>query len=418
MTKILSIVPEGSRVVKNQLVCELDAAPLRDQLLTRGIIAKQADAALDNAKFAREAAEIAEREYDEGIYPKELRAAQNAIKLAQSAIAVAEVRLKRIQVARTRLDALLAGQGGPKTPADIAAELEVADRLDDAERSVDRVRTDLEVAQDNRHVLMQFTQDKMVKRLRHEVEEARSIEVAKRSVLELARAVEQKLVRQVALCKILAPGDGLLRFAANQRSGAPQIKEGAEVRERQTIFSVEDLDAPLRVNVKVHKSFVDRVTPGRVVRITIDALPGPTFAGTVTSVAPLPDPMLGSGGGSKAYIVNVSFTEKHPKLRPGLTALVEIIVPTLDDAVAVPVRALVHYDNKAHVAVEVPGRAVEWREVTLGLNNGEMIEVQQGLKPGEQVATDPLPLLSEEQRSKVNRPLIPAKVPLEALRPH
>ena len=66
--KIVSILPEGTKVKKGELVGELDSASLRDQLINQKIATKAAEAAYQNAKLAREVAEIAVKEYEEGIY--------------------------------------------------------------------------------------------------------------------------------------------------------------------------------------------------------------------------------------------------------------------------------------------------------------------------------------------------------------
>ena len=59
------IMPEGTRVKKGELVCELDSAALRDQLDNQKIATKSAEADFENAKLTREVAEIAVVEYEE-----------------------------------------------------------------------------------------------------------------------------------------------------------------------------------------------------------------------------------------------------------------------------------------------------------------------------------------------------------------
>ena len=52
-TTIMSILPEGTKVKKGDLVCELDSASLKDQLTNQKIASQGAEAALQNAKIAR-----------------------------------------------------------------------------------------------------------------------------------------------------------------------------------------------------------------------------------------------------------------------------------------------------------------------------------------------------------------------------
>jgi Cu(I)/Ag(I) efflux system membrane fusion protein len=91
-----------------------------------------------------------------------------------------------------------------------------------------------------------------------------------------------------------------------------------------------------------------------------------------------------------------------PGLAPRMTARVEIRTDVLDDVLTVPVRSVVYYDRKDHVAVKKADGGFDWREVSLGLSHGNMVEVKGGLKGGEAVAVDPAPLLSERQKLKIS----------------
>ena len=85
-------------------------------------------------------------------------------------------------------------------------------------------------------------------------------------------------------------------------------KSSAIVRERQLVFHVQDLGAPMQVNAKVAESIVHKVQPGQKAQIVVDAFPGAKFTGTVTQVVPLPDP--GSpGGGRKVYPTTICWMD-------------------------------------------------------------------------------------------------------------
>ena len=45
-----------------------------------------------------------------------------------------------------------------------------------------------------------------------------------------------------------------------------------------------------------------------------------------------------------------------------------------------------------------PDGGFEWREVTLGEASESIVEVKQGLKPGEKIALKPIELMSEEEK--------------------
>ena len=85
-TAIIMILPDGSAVKKGQIVCQLDSAGLRNQLVNQRITQKSAEADFENAKLAREVAEIAVIEYVEGILKSELAELKDAITAAESTI--------------------------------------------------------------------------------------------------------------------------------------------------------------------------------------------------------------------------------------------------------------------------------------------------------------------------------------------
>ena len=111
-TTIISIVPEGTRVKKGDLVCELDSASLRDPLTNQKIATQGAEAAYQNARLARENAEIAVKEYQEGTYLLDKATILGEIKLAESALQKARARLERTRRARQRLNDMRARKEG------------------------------------------------------------------------------------------------------------------------------------------------------------------------------------------------------------------------------------------------------------------------------------------------------------------
>lgn len=381
-TTIISIVPEGKRVSKGELVCELDSAALRDQLTNQVITTKGAEAAYQNAKLTREVAEIAVIEYMEGIYKQERETAQGEIALADSDRKRAEDRLE--------WSSRMYDKGY------ISLGQNMADKL-----TLQRSIFSLEQAQTKLKVLEKYTFDKTVKELKSEVEKARSDELAKQSTWELEKTKEARLNRQIGFCKIYAPDDGLVVYAndPNRFGGSqqPQIEEGAMVRERQKIFSLPDITR-MQVNTKVHESMVDRITPGLRTQIRVDAFADQVLNGTVVDVAPLPDPNSFFSSDVKVYTTHVSIENGHTGLRPGMTAQVEILVTRLDNVLSVPVTAVLQYKNENHVAVKKGEDGFEWRDVKLGISNDKLVEVKEGIKGGDLVALNPISLMTEEEK--------------------
>ncbi len=411
---VISIVPEGTKVKKGDLVCELDSAALRDQMTNQRIATQSAEAAFQNARLTREVAEIAVVEYKEGIYPSDVQMIQGEIKMAEAEFKNTEARLERSRRARQKLNDVLASKDRTTNSADIMAELDLDDRIDAVNQAMGRNRLALELAQSKLKRLNDYTMPKMTKELRTEVQKARSNELAKEPVYQLEKTKEAKLVKLLGNCKLFAPADGIVVYAdyLNRHPGqVPPEIAGATVHDHYLVFRVQYPGPPMQVNAKVAELLIDRVQPGQKAQIVVDAFPGEEFSGTVTQIAPLPDPSS-PGGGRKVYSTRVTLDKGQEFLRPGMTADVEILLAEHDNALTIPWEAVFHFDNKDHVAVKRPDGSFTWREVILGDGdwNRKLVQVKQGIEPGEQVALKPTELMSEyDKRQKgIGLPTRPA----------
>jgi len=409
-TTITALKPEGTLVKKGQVVCELDSAGLRDQLVNQVIAKNRAAADYQTAKRVREAAEIAVNEHIEGIYKHQQDTLSGEIAAAQSAIEKAEGRLARTRRARQRLQNILAPNKAARSSADIVAELDIEDRIVATELALQREKMALELAKTKRDVLESYTRGMTTKGDDVDVARKRLDELTQQAILKTEERKEAKLNKQIAACVLVAVIDGRLIYGndPNRGNGQLQVEEGATVRERQLIFRIFDTDGPMQVDTRVPELMVDKLARGQRARVTVDAFPGEMMAGLVSDVAPLPDASNRFTRDQKLYTTKVKFGRGPAGILPGMNAQVEILLTELDTALCVPVQAVLHLDDKYQVAVKKPDGGFAWREVTLGVSNEKVIEIQQGIEPGEHVALDPLSLLTEKEREKIGVPAKPA----------
>ncbi len=125
-----------------------------------------------------------------------------------------------------------------------------------------------------------------------------------------------------------------------------------------------------------------KIVVGQPVRITLDALPGKSFAGKVRRVAPYVTAVE-----KQARTVEIEVNFDDPKaagrLLVGYSADVEVILDVRKDVLRVPSSALL---QGGRVLLLQDGRLAE-RPVSTGLANWEHTEVTQGLQGGERIVT-------------------------------
>lgn len=142
-------------------------------------------------------------------------------------------------------------------------------------------------------------------------------------------------------------------------------------------------DTCLYIKAPMDEVDAPKLQPGQVVRISFDALPKQSFAGTVKRVAPYV-----SAVEKQARTVDVEATldasNTPPKLLVGYSADVEVILAQRKDVVRVPTSAL---QEGGRVLVAGTDGILQERKLKTGLTNWEFTEVLDGLAAGDRVVT-------------------------------
>jgi len=125
-----------------------------------------------------------------------------------------------------------------------------------------------------------------------------------------------------------------------------------------------------------------KIAVGQPVRITLDALPGKSFAGKVRRIAPY---VTAVEKQARTVEVEVNFDDPQSagRLLVGYSADVEVILDVRQDVLRVPSSALL---QGGRVLLLQDGKLVE-QPVKTGLANWEHTEILQGLQGGERIVT-------------------------------
>lgn len=200
---------------------------------------------------------------------------------------------------------------------------------------------------------------------------------------------KKEFYEQLDKCTIKAQRPGLVVYGGSREDvfyygGEERIREGATVRERQSIITIPDM-TKMSVRVKIHESYIKKVKKGQKAQITVDAFPDKVLEGDVTQVGVLPDSQnMWMNPDLKVYLTTVTIQGTNEWLKPGMSAKVEIFVTRLPDVIYVPVQAVSPVNGK-QVCYLANGHKPEMREVEVGEFNDEFIEIKKGLREGDKV---------------------------------
>jgi len=408
-TTILYLIPEGARVKQGDLLVQLDSSGLQDEKVDQEIRVQNADAAfvrarenlevtknqnqsdIDKAELDYEFAQQDLDKYLEGEFPKQLKEAESKISLASEELQRAEEKMKWSKI-------LFSEQYLSQT------EMK-ADEL-----AANKARLDLELAENNLALLKDFTYKRNLAQLESDVQQTKmALERVKLKAnadfvqaeadlkakeAEFLRQKDKlkKIGEQIAKTRIVAPHDGMVVYATSARGGwrgnEEPLDEGQQVRERQELIYLPTADE-FKATVKVHESSLDKIRLELPVRIKVDALPGKSYTGRVTKIAPLPDAQsMFLNPDLKLYDTEVAIQGESTDLKTGMSCQAEIIVARYEDALYIPLQAVLRVAGKP--TVYIAGKnAPEPRVVQPGLDNNRMLHVLGGLEPGEKVLLSP-----------------------------
>jgi len=442
-TSLISIVDEGTIIteedVKNgKVIAELDSSQIRESLAQQEVTFSNAEADLEDAKESL-AIQIKQNESDIQSGELNMRFALMDFKkylgeeLAAPVVADYNESAAEIDAAALLADEHINGEalqrlkelknGISLTESELSrakkmlegterlyekkyvAEFDlIADRLDvqSLEAKLENAKIALELFKlyefpkqtqqllSNYHEAMREL-DRIEARSRSRLAQEQAKLRNKKATYDLQKERLDKYKAQLVACTIKAPVPGQVVYGsslldARQRS-RELIEVGAEIRERQRIISIPDT-SKMKVDLKVHETWIGRIEPDQPAKIVISAFPDKTFTGSVLRKAPLADPENFWNPDLKVYATEVLIDGTYQFIKSGMSARVEIIIDHLKDVLTVPIQSVITDAGRKYCYVlnsAVPVR----QQVELGAFNADFVEVKSGLTKGDRVLLNP-----------------------------
>lgn len=334
-----------------------------------------AQAALDSAKAQVRQAQAA---YDKVAYAPDIQMRQEALNLQNATI--------ELERAQANYDAAAKGA----TASDLAAaQAQVAQAEAQLAQLLERPTAN-ELAAAEAQVAQAEAQLSQLQA----VPKAEDVAVFEAQVEEAAVALEQAQT-ELEDVQITAPFDGTV-LSVQVRAG-----EWATPGAPALVLAATE---PLILEVNVDEVDVAQLEEGQLAHLSFDALKDEVVAGTVTYIAPASTNV----GGAVAYGVEVSFFPGELPVRLGMTADVDIVVASAEDALLVPNQAIESDRAAGRYYVNIPragasedaasGGTTERVEVTIGLRDESHTQLLEGLKEGDLVVLPQIPETQFNQR--------------------
>lgn len=187
------------------------------------------------------------------------------------------------------------------------------------------------------------------------------------ATLEQERAALSLAKKKLADATIRSPIEG---YAVER-----EVEEGELVRRGTVVAELVELGR-VKVRADVSESEVVRLRLGAKLRVTVDALPGRSFKGSVSYVGAVADET------TRTFPLELSLTNEEGLLRAGMVARVVIPLERLSGVILIPQTALVERGGSQGVFVVKESRA-EFRPLRLGRRLDARVQVLSGLNPGE-----------------------------------
>lgn len=421
----VSTVPAGRALVTAPVagrIIKLFVAP------GQSIKAGQPIAQIQSADLAEASVRIMEAQRSVSAADAEVKTAASEAVLAKNQVKTAEsVLARQKELVRTGAFSQPSLVAAEKYLNDAKAELETAEQeevvhlaqveraerlykmelisrteLEEARLELQRDRTRQETAR-RQIALAQSTYDRERQIAERGLLNAREIQAAE-AELRTARLAQDKAQIQLQSAKVAASTARKAVTAAQQSyraqaGGQPSagglvtvtapiggeivdrhISIGQAVDRTSEIGEIANLNT-VWVTARVPEKQIAQARPGAPASVTLTALEGRVFRGTIQSVATQLDAK------TRTLAVHVLVENASGVLKPEMFATVRLGVGRESSALTVPKSALVVDGDKKTVFVAVPGEAGHFasREVAVGRTQGEIVEILDGLEEGQAV---------------------------------
>lgn len=193
--------------------------------------------------------------------------------------------------------------------------------------------------------------------------------------LAQAKATLATARKHLADCRVKAPVDGEIYKKL--------VNKGAYVEPATPVFVLVD-NHRLELESAVPASELGGVRAGQTVRFSVNSFPGEQFTGRVVDISPAVDV------DSRTARVRVQVPNPGGRLKAGMFAQGEILTGASTATILIPLAAVYRDDSSVKVSYVyvVDGGKAHKRQVRIGREVAQKLEIVEGLKPGDMLVPE------------------------------
>jgi RND family efflux transporter MFP subunit len=210
-----------------------------------------------------------------------------------------------------------------------------------------------------------------------------------------AQANVDRLEQMVGFEKIYAPFSGVV--TARDVDIGTLINAGSGTSGGREMFHMDD-EHIMRVYVNVPQVDSPNCTPGTPAYLTLNEFPGRKFQGKVVRTARAIDPT------SRTLLVEVDVPNADGPLVPGAYTEVHFGVKVVKQTLILPVSTLLFRQEGLRVVTVVNGNKAKLVPITIGQNDGRVVQVIEGLQPDDLVVQNPPDSIVDGETVRVVQP--------------
>jgi len=196
----------------------------------------------------------------------------------------------------------------------------------------------------------------------------------------------QRAERALGRMTLTAPVDGMVSLLSVWHGdGMAVFKTGDRAWPGAPIAEIPDVST-LRVTAHADETERGRLRSGQVVNVQLDAIPDRPFTGRIDLISSIASSDFSAGWPfPKNFTLQVLLDQTDPRLKPGMSAQLSIVVDKIPNALTIPAQASFQKSGRTVVYVLHGGRFQE-QEIEVRRRSGDRVLVAKGLRAGDRVA--------------------------------